>query len=89
MTDVELARLLQDAARSAEATAPAVDPLPALARARRRREQRRGHVAALAFVAAVVLLQLVPAEAFGASRPSQRASVVAASAPTEPTGARG
>ena len=70
MTNADLTRLLTDAAAGAERQArPPADPLRALAQVRRRREQRRGHVAALALVVFVVLLQAVPTDAFGAARP--------------------
>lgn len=87
MSDLEVDRLLRGAAEAAEAAAPPVDPLTALAGARRRRDQRRGHLAALAFVASVVLLQLLPAEALGASRPAPGTAVVVAAAMHAPSAA--
>lgn len=78
MTADRLGELLADAVRDAERSAPAVDPVTALAGARRRRGQRRGHLVALAFVASLVLLQLLPAEALAGDGPS--APVVVAKA---------
>jgi hypothetical protein len=79
VTGGQLAQLLQDAAESAERSAAPADPLAELAVRRRRRDTRRRHLVALAFVAFAVLLQLVPSEAFGASSPAGTRTVVASS----------
>jgi len=85
MTEVELRQLLHRAVESAEASAPPVDPLTALARGRRRHEQRRGQLVAVAFVASTVLLQLLPAEAFAVNTPAGAASVAAHGSPPSGT----
>ena len=78
MTGAELTRQLVEATAVAEAAAPLADPVLALQQRRHVRRQRHGHVAALAFVLFVVLLQLVPAEALGAGPVSPaRVDVVA------------
>ena len=89
MTGHQLRNLLSAAAEEAETcAAPVADPVAALARARLRREQRRGHLTALAFVVFVLGLQLWPAEALGANRsPGSAGAVTAAAAPAAPLGA--
>ena len=80
MTGEALGTLLQAAAEQAERSAPAPDPLAAVAAARRHRAQRRGHLVALAFVGSVVVLQALPADALADPAPAGRA--VAAAEPT-------
>ena len=83
MTGHDLGELLTAAADEAGRYAPLADPVAELKRARRRREQRRGHLAALAFVVFVLGLQLWPVEALGADRSTSSATAVtAAAAPT-------
>lgn len=65
MSPEALGALLSDAVREAERDSPAVQPLLALNVARARGRQRRGHVAALAFVVFAVVLQAHPRPAFG------------------------
>jgi hypothetical protein len=86
MTGHELGRLLADGAARAEAEAPTVDPLAAVASARRRRDQRRGHATAFAFVVFVLLLQLAPSEALGAARPAAPLVALPAAADSHPRG---
>ena len=81
MTGDDLAQLLRAAADAAEPDAPAVDPLHALAR-ERRRHQRRGHLAALSFVVLVLALQAAAPDAAGAGPSAGTgAGIVAAPAP--------
>ena len=80
MTDHDLPLLLMAAAVAAERSAPCVDPLAALATSRRRQGQRRGHLAALAFVVFVLLLQASPPDALGADRAYEGPSVASADA---------
>jgi hypothetical protein len=75
MTGTGLGQLLADAVQEAERTAPAPDPVTALTQARCRRERRRGHVAVLAFVFFMAILQALPSDAFGS--PSGPAAVAA------------
>lgn len=70
MIDAHLTRLLVDAVHDAERQAPDLDPVSAVARARRTHRQRRDHLAVLAFVLFVVVLQLMPADALGAPQPA-------------------
>lgn len=86
MTGDELGQLLAAAADDADSLAPGTDPIAALARARRRRGQQRGHLAALAFVVFVLGLQLWPAEALGADRHGSVTAVTAAAAAPSPGG---
>lgn len=68
MTGSELNALLVDVVSAAESGAPSVgDPVDALRQRRRSAERRRGHLAMLAFLLFVIVLQGLPSEAFGAS----------------------
>lgn len=87
MTGDDLTRLLTVAAEAAEPHAPVLDPVAVLARERRRRDQRRGHLVALSFVLFVLVLQAATPDAAGATRPASPRAVVAAADPHLPLNA--
>lgn len=63
---LDLARLLDDAAEAGECRAPEIDPVRELRSRQALTRDRRRHLVTVAFVAFVLLVQVVPRPALGA-----------------------